>query len=111
PPTALAPLGGAVGLDLAHVVAGGGEREDERSAEEGRAFDTDTVDRQLGPEQKRQKSIDPFLADGKRFGTDHTAAAIEDRDRRGLLVRVRRREPALTRPARHFESKTASRRQ
>jgi hypothetical protein len=88
PTTALAPLGGAVGLDLSHVIAGGGERKDERPTEKARTLDTDTVDRQLDPEQKRQKLIDPLLADGKRFGTDHSAAAVEDRDRRGILMRV-----------------------
>jgi hypothetical protein len=88
PTTALAPLGSAVGLDLPHVIAGGGEREDDRPAKEARSFDADTVNRQLNPEQKRQEFVDPLLGNGKRFGTDHAAALVEDRDRRGILVRV-----------------------
>jgi len=36
-----ASFGGAVGLDLAGVVAGGGEGENQRPAEEGRALDPD----------------------------------------------------------------------
>ncbi len=64
PTTALAPLGGAVGLDLPRVIAGGGEREDDRPAEEARAPDADPVDRQLDPEQKRQELFDPLRGDG-----------------------------------------------
>jgi hypothetical protein len=48
--TTLAPLGGAAGLDLPHVIAGGGARENQGATEEARSLDADPVDRQLDPE-------------------------------------------------------------
>nr|WP_236646872.1 hypothetical protein [Micromonospora acroterricola] len=42
-PTSLASFGGAIGLNFAHVVTGGHERQDHRASEESGAFNADAV--------------------------------------------------------------------
>ncbi len=88
-----ASFGGAVRLDLAGVVAGGGESENQRPAEEGRALDPDPVENQLAVDEQGQQLLDAGLVDSERAAAPSTAAAVDHGHGRGALVRVDPSDP------------------
>jgi hypothetical protein len=86
PPTA--PLGGAAGLHLAHVIAGGGQEGGDLVAQPRRALHADAVQLEVHRAQPGQRLRQPLLAGGEAGHAVPAAALVKDRDGEGALVRV-----------------------
>ena len=88
PPPPSAPLGGAVGLHLAHIKAGGGQECGDVPAESGRAFHPDPPDREREAIQQRPGLGEPLRCGRKRRHRAPPAPPIQHRDAEHVLVRV-----------------------
>jgi len=86
--TSLAALRGAVGLDFPYVVTGRSQCEHHRSSQATRALDSDPVDGHLGGFQQRRQRLDTGLRDPHRQRAHQDAEDVDDRDCRGVFMRV-----------------------
>ena len=85
PAAALAPVGGAVGLNLPHVIAGSGQRQHHRTPQAARALDPNSVDAQGGALEQRQQLGDARLGDRERQRDDQDAEDVDDGHGGGVL--------------------------
>lgn len=83
-----APLGGAAGLHLAHVIAGRGQEHGDLVAQPRRALHADAVQVELHRAQPGQRRGQPLLAGVEAGHAVQAAALVKDRDGEGALVRV-----------------------
>lgn len=88
PASPAAPLGGAAGLHLAHVIAGGGQERGDLAAQPPRALHADAVQVERHSVQPGQRRGQPLIAGGKAGHAVQAAALVKHRDGEGVLVRV-----------------------